>query len=114
MSLLDDVIELAHAWNLVAGVSRESDGCDAYRLRTAPAPIMVRVRPDGRFSGADLGGRPLTLGQVMTGVRAAAPATPLESTSPLRPAQPSWRRRGRDTEFPLISAGQCRRGLSHA
>lgn len=72
MSLLDDVIDLAHARNLVVAVSLESDGCDAYRLRTAPMPITVRVRADGRFSGAEVEGQPLTLGQVMTGVRAAA------------------------------------------
>jgi hypothetical protein len=57
MSLLDDLTEVAHASGLVARAWLDPDGCDAYELRAAPRPITVRVRPDGRFSGA-VAGRP--------------------------------------------------------
>lgn len=65
MSLIDDVIDLAHAHRLVIEAAPEPDGCDAYLLRTSPRPIGVWIRPDGRFSRAAADGEALTLGQVM-------------------------------------------------
>ena len=62
--MIDDLIELAYAEGLVHSAVREPDGCDAYRLLGPPRPIMVWIRPDGRFSRAVAGGEMLTLGQV--------------------------------------------------
>lgn len=68
--MIADLIELAHARDLVRGTWLEPDACDAYRLRALPRPITVWVRPDGRFSRAMADDELLTLGQVMRGLLA--------------------------------------------
>ena len=76
MSILD-VIEFAHLHGLVLRAAQEPDGCDAYQLRALPRPVMVWVRPDGRFSRAAADGEVLTLGQVMNRVVQAVRDDPL-------------------------------------
>ena len=69
MTLLFDLIDLAHRHDLVRTVTDEPDGCDSYELSTAE-PVLVRIRPDGRFSSAIADGEFVTLGQVMRRVLA--------------------------------------------
>ena len=71
MTMLDDLIELAHTHGLVHTVALDPDGYDAYQLRASPRRITVWVRPDGRFSRASADGELLTLGQVMNSLVAA-------------------------------------------
>ena len=78
MTMIDDAIELAHAEGLVRATALEPDGCDSYELRGWPSPVTVWVRPDGRFSRAEIDGRLVTLGQVtqslLAAIRSRAPA----------------------------------------
>ena len=64
MSMIDDVIEYAHAEGLVLAVVQDDRGCDAYQL-LGSGMMTIWVRPDGRFSRAvSADGELLTLGQV--------------------------------------------------
>ncbi|WP_430331258.1 hypothetical protein [Rhodococcus sp. ACT016] len=66
--MIDDLIELAFAQNIVRETLPCPDGCDEYVLTRADEPATIRlwVRPDGRFSRALGDEGPLSLGQVMT------------------------------------------------
>jgi hypothetical protein len=68
--VIEDLVELAFAHEIVCAVMVGPDGCDEYALERAGAPdtggppIAVRVRPDGRFSRATSAEGFLSLGQV--------------------------------------------------
>lgn len=89
--MIDDVIEVAFAELVVRGVVSDALGWDEYLLESldqtaGKPPVSVWVRPDGRFSRASDGNRPLTLGQVvrMCGLArksAAADRPPTHGTS---------------------------------
>jgi hypothetical protein len=86
MTLLYDLVDLAHRHDLVRTVTAEPDGCDFYELRTAD-PISVRIRPDGRFSNAVADGEFVSLGQVMRLLLAEiGPESPQAETRPRRSA----------------------------
>ena len=78
MTMIDDAIELAHTEGLAHATALEPDGCDSYELRGWPSPVTVWVRPDGRFSRAEIDGQLVTLGQVtqslLAAIRDRAPA----------------------------------------
>ncbi len=80
--MIEDLIELAHAKDLVHGTWLEPDACDAYRLRALPRPITFWVRPDGRFSRAMADDELLTLGQVMRGLLAVVQDDGLDLPDP--------------------------------
>lgn len=66
--MIDDLIELAFAQNIVRETLPCPDGCDQYVLARTDAATTIRlwVRPDGRFSRAFGDEGPLSLGQVVT------------------------------------------------
>ncbi|MDH6280993.1 hypothetical protein [Prescottella agglutinans] len=66
--MIDDLIELAYAQNVVLETLPCPDGCDEYVLARAGVAATIRlwVRPDGRFSRALGDEGALSLGQVMT------------------------------------------------
>lgn len=64
--MIDDLIELAYARDIVRETLPSPDGCDHYVLAgSSDAAIHVWVRPDGRFSRAFGDEEALTLGQVL-------------------------------------------------
>jgi hypothetical protein len=69
--MIEDLIELAFAQDIVRAVAPDADGGEEYLLARAGAaspadpPITVWVRPDGRFSRAASTEGLLSLGQVM-------------------------------------------------
>ena len=95
MTLIDDVIELANADGLVHATALEPDGCDSYNLRGWPSPVTVWVRPDGRFSRAEIDGHLVTLGQVTQALRAAIRYDAVRSEGPApAPVAPAGARPG--------------------
>ena len=77
MSMIDDVIEYAHAEGLDLAVVQDHHRCDAYQL-LGSGTVTIWVRPDGRFSRAvSADGELLTLGQVARMIcRCEGPARP--------------------------------------